>query len=214
MAKKEPFESFPSRYEEWFERHPWAYRSELQAVRELLPAGRGLEVGVGSGRFAAPLGVKVGVDPSLRMGIRARRRGVEVVGGVAEALPFKGESFDFLLLVTTICFLDDPLKAAEESLRVLKEGGALVVGFVDRQSPLGRLYEGKKMGNPFYRVATFFSVPEVVELMERAGFGRFRFCQTLFGDLEGMEGPDPVKEGWGEGGFVVVRGEKLKNVVL
>jgi len=37
MAKVEPFEKFSSQYEEWFEANRFAYESELQAVKALLP---------------------------------------------------------------------------------------------------------------------------------------------------------------------------------
>ena len=45
-------------------------------IRELLPErGEGLGVGVGTGRFAVPLGVRVGVEPSRTMGqLQADRR--------------------------------------------------------------------------------------------------------------------------------------------
>ncbi len=62
---KSPFDAEHGRYEAWFEHHPLAYHSELLAVRAVLPwQGRGIEIGVGSGRFAGPLGVGLGIDPS------------------------------------------------------------------------------------------------------------------------------------------------------
>jgi len=33
------------------------------------------------------------------------KKGIEVVEGIAEDLPFDDESFDFVLMITTICFL-------------------------------------------------------------------------------------------------------------
>jgi hypothetical protein len=84
----EPFSVHPRRYDEWFARHEAAYLSELLAVRALLPSrGNGLEIGVGTGRFAAPLGVACGVDPAVPALAYARERGVHVACGVAEALP-------------------------------------------------------------------------------------------------------------------------------
>ncbi|MGM0425100.1 MAG: SAM-dependent methyltransferase, partial [Thermodesulfobacteriota bacterium] len=67
MPKIEPFEKYSEAYEQWFEENPEAYRTELELIHGLLPpqpAARGLEVGVGSGRFAAPLGLDTGVEPS------------------------------------------------------------------------------------------------------------------------------------------------------
>jgi len=37
----------------------------------------------------------------------ARDRGIKVIHAVAERLPIKDSQFDFALMVTTICFLDD-----------------------------------------------------------------------------------------------------------
>lgn len=207
MARVRPFDEHTSRYEEWFERHRYAYLSELMAVKELLPSeGFGFEIGVGSGRFAAPLGIKLGVEPSLKMGRIALRRGIEVVGGVAEALPFRDAAFDFALMVTTICFLDEPEAALHEAYRVLRPGGALIIGFVDRESPLGMLYERQKQDNVFYRYATFFSVEEVVSLMREAGFTSFEFRQTVFKSLQEINALESPRPGYGRGSFVVVRG--------
>ncbi|MEA1890248.1 MAG: SAM-dependent methyltransferase, partial [Pseudomonadota bacterium] len=62
MPRTAPFEAHHRRYDDWFVRHAAAYRSELLAVRALLPwHGLGLAIGVGTGRFAAPLGVQVGI---------------------------------------------------------------------------------------------------------------------------------------------------------
>jgi len=108
MAKVTPFERYANRYEEWFIRNAFAYQSELQAIKVLMPlCGVGMEIGVGTGRFAAPLGIKIGIEPSEAMRKIASEKGIEVIDGVAEDLPFENERFDFALMVTTICFLDD-----------------------------------------------------------------------------------------------------------
>jgi len=95
-------------YDDWFVRNEMAYRSELAAVKAFLPlSSRGLEIGVGTGRFAAPLGIEVGVEPARAMAAIARNRGIKVLEAYAEELPFKNESFDFVLMVTVLCFLAD-----------------------------------------------------------------------------------------------------------
>lgn len=124
MAKIAPFEAHHERYEQWFEAHLAAYVSELLALRPFVPLeGHGLEIGVGTGRFAGPLGVPVGLDPSNAMLTRAAARGVETVKGTAEALPFPDESFACALIVTTICFVDSPDKMIAEAHRVLRPNG-------------------------------------------------------------------------------------------
>ena len=209
MPKTEPFEKFTERYEAWFERHGYAYLSELEAVRKLLPKeGKGAEVGVGTGRFAAPLGIKLGVEPSKAMAEIARRRGIEIIEGVAESLPFPDESLDYLLMVTTICFVDDPEKALREAYRVLKPGGVLIIGFVDRNSPIGQEYERNKENSVFYREARFFSTDELLELLKKVGFRKFEIVQTLFHRLDEIKEIEPVKLGYGEGSFVVIKAVK------
>lgn len=209
MPKVEPFEKHRERYEGWFERHEYAYLSELEAVRRLLPKeGRGAEIGVGTGRFAAPLGIKLGVEPSKAMAEIARKRGIDVIEGVAENLPFPNESLDYLLMVTTICFVDDPDEALREAYRVLKPGGALVIGFVDRNSPIGRYYEEHKEESVFYRDARFFSTEELLELLKKASFREFEVVQTLFHRLDEIKEVEPVKPGYGEGSFVVIKAVK------
>ena len=166
MPRTAPFELYHRRYDEWFERHAVAYQSELLAVRALLPwRGLGLSIGVGTGRFAAPLGVPVGIDPVREVLAYAAKRGVSVVQGVAEALPFANSSFDYILSVTTICFVEDAGAMLAEASRVLKPAGKLVIGFIDRSSELGRHYRAHQAENVFYREATFFSVAEVEQLL-------------------------------------------------
>ena len=202
------FDKNVEQYEQWFVDNPLAYVSELHAVRDLLPGGEGMEVGIGTGRFAAPLGISKGIEPSKAMAELARKKGIRVEQGVAELLPFKDGEFDFCLMVTTVCFLDDMDLAFREAHRVLKPVGAFVIGFVDRDSPLGQEYLKRKDRSAFYKEATFYSVSEIVEHLERAGFGGFEFRQTLFRPLAEMEEVEPVKEGHGEGSFVVVRAVK------
>lgn len=76
MPKVATFENHHERYEAWFARHEAACISWLLALRRFVPGqGLGLEIDVGSGRFAAPLGVHVGIDPSPAMLARAAARG-------------------------------------------------------------------------------------------------------------------------------------------
>ncbi len=212
MHKVNPFDKSSDRYDAWFDLHGPAYGSEIKALRSLLPKrGDGLEVGVGTGRFAAPLGVRVGVDPSRAMARLAAKRGVHVRLGVGENLPFKDASFDFVLLVTTVCFLDDVPVAFREAYRVLRPGGGIILGLIDRNSPLGKFYEANKKDNIFYRDATFHSVDEVRSVLEQTGFRDFVFRQTIFQLPREMKEPDPVRPGYGKGGFVVIKATKISH---
>jgi SAM-dependent methyltransferase len=209
MAKIGVYEEHAGEYDGWFAENRFAYESELRAVGMSLPRpGTGVEIGVGTGRFAGRLGIRIGVEPSKSMRTIARDRGIVVVGGSAEALPFRDGRFDFAVMVTVLCFLDDPDAAMREACRVLAPSGSLVVAFIDRASPLGKKYDARKNESAYYRQATFYSAGEVTELLSRAGFRTLAFRQTIFGEPDAMTGMDPVREGFGEGCFVVVRADK------
>ena len=209
MPRTTPFEIHHRRYDDWFVRHAAAYQSELLAVRALLPwDGLGLAIGVGTGRFAAPLGVQVVIDPARAVLNYAANRNISSVQGVAEALPFSNSSFDYALSVTTICFVDDATAMLTEAYRVLKPGGELVIGFIDRASDLGQHYLAHQAENMFYREATFFSADEVEQLLRDTGFSGSVWVQTLSKRLDETREIEPLGVGYGQGAFVAVKANR------
>lgn len=213
MKRKFIFDDHVAEYEAWFDEYPWVFKSEVEALREMLPEGealKGIEVGVGTGRFSQALGIKEGVDPSAAMRSLAVDRGIEIMDGVAEALPYADHRFDFVLMNFCISYFDDLQAAFREAYRVLKGDGVLIVGFLDKDSILGRQYQEHKAESTFYRHANFYSVEKVVSELNRAGFRHTTTRQTLFGTLEDINDFQPSKPGHGEGSYVVVRATKKK----
>jgi len=209
MIKISAFESYASEYEQWFDDHRYVYESELAALKRLLPQdGLGLEVGVGTGRFAVQLGIKLGIEPSKAMREIAQTRHIDAINAVAEALPFSNNKFDYIVFVTTVCFLDSLEQAFKEAFRVLKAGGAILIGLIDKDSPLGKDYEKHKNDSHFYKEATFHSVKEVITCLEKSGFGDFRFVETIFHPLAEIVEKEAIKEGYGTGAFVVILANK------
>jgi ubiquinone/menaquinone biosynthesis C-methylase UbiE len=205
VANIEPFEQFTDEYDAWFDHHQREYDLELRALAEVMPSDAvTLEVGVGTGKFAVPLGVQYGLDPSEAMSKKAGALGVEVTKGVAEDLPYSDASFDCILMVTTICFVDDLEKSFDEASRVLRAGGAIVIGFVDRESNLGQQYLAKQDKSRFYGIAHFYSTQEVLELLRKTGFGQFKIRQTLL--PKGVD--QEVIDGHGQGSFIAIRAIK------
>jgi len=188
MPRIKPFEKHTTQYENWFERHAPVYQSELMAMEAMLPeTGKGIEIGIGSGRFALPLDIQLGVEPSWQMARLATRKGAKVIIGVGEALPVANNTFDFVTLVTTICFLDNIETALRECYRILRIKGNIIIGFVDKDSLLGRKYQQNKAANVFYREATFYSVDEVLDGLVHTGFNDFAFRQTIFRRLDQID---------------------------
>lgn len=198
-------------YEAWYERYPEVYLSEVAAIKDqflnLSENIKGIEVGIGTGRFAQVLGIKEGVEPANEMAALALKRGIEVVNGTAENLPVKDLYFDFVLFVT-ICHLNSVKQAFKEALRVLKPKGSIIVGFIDKDQKIGKTYEENRMRSTFFRYANFYSVAQVTKLLKEAGFKDFEYNQTLFGELDEIKEVQLPKQSYGEGSFVVVKAIK------
>ena len=203
------FNQFAREYDHWFVENSFAYLSEVEAIRRFIPdTGLGVEIGAGTGRFSIPFGIKIGIEPSDGMARLAQSRGLFIIRALAEELPFVDVTIDYVLMVTVICFLTDLPTAIKEIRRVLKPGGRLIIGFIDRESPLGRNYESMKDSSRFYKWATFYSVSQVMDVLTAIGFSDFQVCQTLFTNPGDMVRCDPVCEGHGEGSFVVLMGTR------
>jgi len=210
MPKTQGYESHADMYDQWFDENPKLYQAEITAIKRLLPSGKGVEIGSGSGRFTQPLAIHTGIEPAKAMRTKSIAKGLNVIEGVAEALPLKDASFDFALFVTSTCFLDSPLKAYQEAYRVTKADGKIVVAFLERESELGQVYEQHKSESPFYCDATFYSYPEITAFLSQAGFGQFNTMQTVLTQTEKQNAND-VLPGHDRGTFVVLSAEKIEQ---
>ncbi len=205
------FDQHVAEYDAWFDQYPFVFQSEIEAVREMLPIGEkllGIEVGLGTGRYSQALQIKEGIEPSENMRVVAIKRGIETMDAVAEKLPYGDLRFDFVLMLFSIAYFNRLDVAFAEAFRVLKNDGALVIGFIDKNSIIGKQYELRKPESTFYRHANFYSVDKIVQELTDAGFRHFSFCQTLFGELDSINEFQPSKEGYGEGSFVVLKALK------
>lgn len=194
-------------YDQWFDKHQNVFYSELLAIKRFVPAGQdGVGIGVGTGRFASHLGIQKGIEPALGMAKIARERGVDVIEGVAESLPYADNQFDFVLMVTVDCFVDNIEKAYNEAYRVLKTEGIIIIGLLDKNGVIAKKYQAKKAVDSVYRLANFHSTEETVRMLKKPGFGNFEFCQTLtVADPPKIE---PAVNGYDKGGFVVIKAVK------
>jgi SAM-dependent methyltransferase len=118
---------------EWYEGfRPALKPDEVGALRRLLGTGDGrcLDVGCGTGistEVVTELGWSaVGVDLSEDMLAVARGRGLEVVQGSADALPFGDETFDAAVSVWTHTDFEDFSSVVGETARVLRPEAPVV----------------------------------------------------------------------------------------
>lgn len=206
------FDRYAEEYDAWYEKYKPAYESELFALRAFLPENpeklKALEIGAGTGRFASALGVGLGLEPARTMAMLAKQRRLEVVLGVAEFLPFKREQFDLVLIVAALAFFENQNQALREALRILKPGGQILTGILDRDSPQGCCLEFRNKKGRFSSEAHFLSAAELSTYLLEVGFENLEVCQTLFKQPEKIESIEFPEEGHGKGSFVVFSARK------
>jgi ubiquinone/menaquinone biosynthesis C-methylase UbiE len=205
---------YADEYDLWYSKHPRVFESEVAAIKALQLEGYGLELGVGSGALAAALRVNLGIDQSLNMLHLAKRKGVTVIQAAGEHLPFRNKSFEYILLINTLCFLEKPHIIIDEVWRVLKDKGSLILCEVPSDSSWGKLISKKgRKGHSFYSRGKLFSVMEIRRSLEDAGFivadvkGTIRFKP---GEREMVEEPESnIKDK----SFVCLRVIKLDSFI-
>ncbi len=160
---------------------------ELGARRAaLLARARGavLDVGAGPGdtfkHLSAAVTRFIALEPDPAMVVRGRRRGTEapvppqLVRGLAEGLPFPGETFDTVLVALVLCTVEDPRGALAEIHRVLRPGGRLLLmEHVRAQDPVLAKWQDRLQ--PLWSRCNGGCRPNraTLEMIQAAGF-RFR----------------------------------------
>ncbi|MDD5069876.1 MAG: class I SAM-dependent methyltransferase [Candidatus Omnitrophica bacterium] len=201
------FDKYYEKYDAWYDKQKLAYLCELKAIGKVLPKkGHGLEIGVGTGRFAQALGITTGIDPSKKMIEIAEKRGINVKLGYGENLSFEDSTFDYVAIIMAICFTRNPQEVLKQAYRVLKKKGKIIIAIVDKDSFLGQFYQRKK--SLFYKKASFFNPQELTGLLKNAGFHKFSYYQTLYDFPDEIKSVQDPEKGFGRGGFVVIAGEK------
>ena len=184
MKKESVFDTFTEKYDAWYNSKDGKslYESEILCLKALIknPSTPILEIGVGTGRFSMWFKGAIGIDPALHALRFAKKRGTHVVQANGENVPFRDETFGCIMLIVTMCFLQNPVTVLKEANRVLKENGALIIGFIQKDSSWGRFYEEKKRkGHPLYIEAKFYTLDDIERLLKITGLRISQIKSTL-----------------------------------
>ena len=208
MTKRPVFDELAKVYDAWFltPEGEKVFSLELRTLLSIVepkPGMRMLDVGIGTGVFAAEfrrLGVDVvGLDPSPEMRKIAGRRGFEVSEGFGEAIPYGDGLFDIVLAMTSLEFATDRLRFVDEMARVAAPGGIVAIGALNKWSLYGLSRSAKKLsGKTTYSAAHFYSGPELARTMRRF-LDKVRITSSVF------FGPNP-------NAFALRRSEGIERV--
>jgi ubiquinone/menaquinone biosynthesis C-methylase UbiE len=193
--KEEPsaFDAIAEAFDAWFARNANVFESELLATGYFLtdPADT-VSIGCGTGLFEERLGIRRGCEPAEGMARLARKRGIDVKIGPAEAVPFGDATAGCVLMSTILSYVKDRPKAMSGAFRVLKPGGTIILSNLE-----------------FVEEGTWGSTDEVIRRLKGAGFVDLEVVQTLTRHPkytnDSVEEPVP---GYDKGDFVVVRARK------
>src|SRR6266545_1565293 len=169
VASLTRFEELAETYEGWFATRLGSIVDlrEKDLIAGLLrpkPGEAILEVGSGTGHFlqeVARTGARcVGIEPSAEMLSVAvsRSRTIGYVRGRGESLPFKAGSFDGLLCMTTLEFVQDVEAVIQEAARVVRPDGRLFFGVLNANGPWAR---ARKRQGGLWSEARFFRAAEL-----------------------------------------------------
>ncbi len=167
----------PQDYENWYSSKEGLYfdKREKELIAKMLefkPRQSLLEIGCGTGHFLKWFeNFKLeltGIDSSRKMiefssGFLNKNTKLEVQD--AENLPFEDNSFDIVVFITSLEFINNPQDALKESLRVARE--KVLVCFLNKLSLLS-LKRGIKglFKDSIYNQTAFFSVFQMKQMIK------------------------------------------------
>lgn len=162
-------------YDRWYEtpRGRWIGQREVDLILGALQPRPGeslLDVGCGTGYFTRALGSAIGgptsgIDVNQEwLAYAHRRRSDKVSYGIADAraLPYRAASFDLVVSIASLCFIEDQRAAIREMIRVARR--RIAIGLLNRRSLLW-LQKGRSGGHGGYRGARWHTTHEAADLL-------------------------------------------------
>jgi len=159
--------------------------SELDLSVMWLPAskrGRLLDIGSGSGWLIENLNAvgwqAEGLDFDSQAVEKARQRGLKVHLGDLSSQRFADRSFDTVTMCHSIEHVHAPLLWLEETIRILRPGGCVVIATPNNASLGHHVFGGDWFALDPPRHLQLFNIETLRRLLEKAGFSRIRVFTT------------------------------------
>ena len=167
-----------------------------EVLKQQQAGARILDVGCGTGEYvhrANELGFTAsGLEPADAMREVAIKKnpGASIVSGIATELPYPDESFDLVICIEVLRYLDlsDVRQALHELRRVLRPGGTLFLTMVNRYALDGfflhysllRMLKPRSIERPH---CEFVTPAELDREIRSAGFSAAEYRGVLFGPM-------------------------------
>ncbi|MBI5971155.1 MAG: class I SAM-dependent methyltransferase [Deltaproteobacteria bacterium] len=166
-------------------------KSHILALAGVMPGEKAFDAGCGTGIYTIELAKRgaytAGFDNSLDMLLSAKAKAekegltINFLAADATGLPFKDGSFDIALSVGMLCFIADMDGALLEMKRVLRPGGRIVIGVLNKWSPWALLRRIKGLfKETVYDRARNVSPPQLKRALITAGFDAVEIRTCLF----------------------------------
>jgi len=169
-------------YDDWYKTDMGAFIDEVETRQAfvMIKIEKGMEIldiGCGTGNFSIKLADKgcsvTGIDISQEMLNKARAKTSNLADLDIEyqlmdvyKLKFADETFDAVFSMAAFEFIKEPQAAYEEMYRVLKPGGQMLIGTINRDSPWGKSYinHAWQNENSVFRFAEFKTLSDLLNL--------------------------------------------------
>lgn len=187
------FDKAAKEYDSWYETKLGSFVDKVETALafdmiKLHPGMKILDVGCGTGNFSIKLARKgckvIGIDISEEMldiaRKKAKQKGLDIEFHNMDIynLSFQDNSFDAAFSMAAFEFIDRPLTALDEMLRVVKDKGQVLIGTISGDSKWGELYQSEPIkSNSVFKYAHFKTLENLRKLKPEklAGSGQCLF---------------------------------------
>lgn len=222
------FNHFYQDYDAWYTTAMGSFVDALEseALFDLLPVTpqmKILDVGCGTGNYSlkmAKMGAQVtGIDIAPNMLAQAKEKAGADTGASpvtfaqmeASALAYADNSFDAAISMAAFEFMPDVQRTFQEMLRVVRPGGIIAIGTIQKGGDWYKLYTSPACADTAYAYAHFLTEADLKSL-DPAHYRASRQClyvaPGLAGEAYTKEQETRYKESGKKGGFVCVSFQK------